>query len=119
VQLCEVVPVKLSSLVDLDDDEDGDPPRAWEVLESAAFVAGATDYYPTNELTPAQEAELNQLLTLQPAEARATVLDTFAAKVWSFGWWNVLRVDGARREVKIELSADTDTWDAALPEWAR
>lgn len=118
VQLCEVAPAKLSSLVDLKDDEDGDPPRAWHVLESRAFSGGA-EYYPTDELTPAQEAELDQLLTLQPAEARATALDAFAEKVWSFGWWNVLRIDGARREVEITLSADTDTWDAALPEWAK
>ena len=118
VQLCEVVPAKLSSLVDWEDDDDGDPPRAWHVLESRAFSGGA-EYYPTDELTPTQEAELDQLLTLQPAEARASALDAFAEKVWSFGWWNVLRVDGARREVKITLSADTDTWDAELPEWAK
>jgi hypothetical protein len=118
VLLCEVAPSKLSSLVDWEDDDDGNPPRAWHVLESKAFSGGA-EYYPTDELTPAQEAELDQLLTLQPTEARAAALDAFAAKVWSFGWWNVLRVDGARREVEIELSADTDTWDAALPEWAR
>ena len=77
VQLCEVAPAKLSSLVDLKDDEDGDPPRAWHVLESKAFSGGA-EYYPTDELTPAQEAELDQLLTLQPVEARATALDAEA-----------------------------------------
>jgi hypothetical protein len=120
VQLCEVAPAKLSSLVDLTDDEDGEPRRAWEVLESAAFNAGgATEYYPADELTGKQDDELNRILALRPAEARATALDAFAEKVWSFGWWNVLRVDGARREVEITLSADTDTWDAALPEWAK
>ncbi len=118
VLLCEVAPSKLSSLVDWEDDDDGHPPRAWHVLESKAFSGGA-EYYPTDELTPAQEAELDQLLTLQPVEARATALDAFAAKVWSFGWWNAVYAKGARREVEITLSADMDTWDAALPEWAK
>jgi len=107
--LARVQSVALSSLVDLDDDDDGEPPNASDILEGPAF-SGATEFSPClDDWEWGDEAELDRVLAL-PRDERAAALDEYASRVWPTGWWPVL-VDEL-----LVLGPDADAW--VLPEWA-